>query len=232
MKFRRKRLRAERSRWLTVARMMKEQVGALKMFTDEVISAGFKHVLLLGMGGSSLAPEVMQFTFGIGRGHPNFAVLDTTDPATVRSYLREMPPDDTLYIVSSKSGTTTETLSFYKYFYGQTYAIRGEKAGRSFVAITDPGTPLEKLAKQRGFRRIFTNPPDIGGRYSALSYFGLVPAALMGIDIARLLDNAQQMMRACESNASAKENPGLWLGTALGELYRQGHDKVTFVPSP
>lgn len=218
--------------WLTVVKTMKEQVGSLKDFTDQVIRAGFKHVLLLGMGGSSLAPEVMEYTFGIARGHPNFGVLDTTDPATVREHLREMHPDDTLYLVSSKSGTTLETLCLYKYFYGHVHNAVGENAGASFVAITDPGTPLEKLARERGFRRIFLNPPDIGGRYSALSYFGLVPAALMGIDLESLLSSAEEMMRACEPSAPPAENPGLRLGTALAEQYGKGRDKITFVLSP
>jgi transaldolase / glucose-6-phosphate isomerase len=218
--------------WLAAVKTMKEQAGALKDFADEIDGAGFKHVLLLGMGGSSLAPEVMQYTFGIGRGQPNFGVLDTTDPATIREYLREMHPTDTLYLVSSKSGTTLETLSFYKYFYGHVHNAMGDKAGESFVAITDPGTSLERVAKERGFRRMFLNPPDIGGRYSALSYFGLVPAALMGIDLPRLLDEADEMMRACAPAVPANENPGVWLGTILAELYDKGRDKITFVLSP
>ncbi len=218
--------------WLRVAETMAEQVETLKSFTERVIADGFKHVLLLGMGGSSLAPEVMQYTFGIARGHPNFAVLDTTDPATVRAYLREMNPADTLYLVSSKSGTTTETLSYFKYFYGHVHALRGDKAGQSFVAITDAGTPLERLARERHFRNTFVNPSDIGGRYSALSYFGLVPAALMGVDVAQLLDRASRMMHAIDSCVPTTENPGVWLGTILGALYAQGRDKVTFVLSP
>ncbi len=222
----------QRLGWLTVINPMRAQIGALQEFADEVMGAGFKHVLLLGMGGSSLAPEVMEYTYGIAPGHPNFAVLDTTDPTTIREYMREMNPDDTLYVVSSKSGTTLETLSFFKFYYGHVLQSKGDEAGKSFVAITDPGTPLEKLAKERGFRRTFLNPADIGGRYSALSYFGLVPAALMGLDLGKLLDRADEMMRACEANVPALENPGLWLGTVLGELYAKGRDKVTFVLSP
>ncbi len=218
--------------WLAAVETMKEQAGDLKDLADEIIGAGFKHVLLLGMGGSSLAPEVMQYTFGIGRGQPNFAMLDTTDPATIREYLREMRPTDTRYIVSSKSGTTLETFSFYKYYYGHVYKELGDKAGASFIAITDPGSPLEKLATERRFRRTFLNPPDVGGRYSALSYFGLVPAALMGIDLPRLLDDAEEMMGACGPNTPAEQNPGLWLGTVLAELHDKGRDKVTFVVSP
>jgi transaldolase / glucose-6-phosphate isomerase len=218
--------------WLTVATAMKQQIRALQDFTDEVIADGFKHVLLLGMGGSSLAPEVMQYTFGIAPGHPNLAVLDTSDPATIHEYLRELNPHDTLYLVSSKSGATLETLSFYRYYYEHVCEAKGDKAGASFVAITDPGTPLEKLAKERGFRRIFANPADIGGRYSALSYFGLVPAALMGVDLGKLLDRAAGMMRACEVGVPAEHNPGLGLGMTLGELYSQGRDKITFVLSP
>lgn len=220
----------ERLGWLSIAREMQARTDELKAFANEVANLGFKHVLLLGMGGSSLAPEVMYITFGLERGHPNFGVLDTTDPATVRAFLREMHPTETLYIVSSKSGTTLETDSFYDYFYGQLHALRGDRAGRNFVAITDSGTPLEKLATERGFRRIFLNPPDIGGRYSALSYFGLVPAALIGVDLKLLLDRAIQMMDACAGD-SAATNPGLWLGAILGEMCRQGRDKVTFFTS-
>ncbi len=204
--------------WLTVATQMRSQIDSLREFADEVRGAGYKHVLLLGMGGSSLAPEVMQYTFGIAPGHPNFGVLDTTDPATVRAFLQEMNPHDTLYIVSSKSGTTLETYSFYKYYYGHVYGLKGEQAGENFVAITDPGTPLEKLGRERRFRRVFLNPPDIGGRYSALSYFGLVPAALMGVDLGKLLDRAAEMMRACQAGVPAEQNPGLWLGNILGQL--------------
>ncbi|MGE5141230.1 MAG: bifunctional transaldolase/phosoglucose isomerase, partial [Rudaea sp.] len=222
----------DRLGWLTVGQEMRGQLEGLKRFADEVSGAGFKHVLLLGMGGSSLAPEVMQYVFGIDRGHPNFAVLDSTDPETVREYLREMNPADTLYLVSSKSGTTLETLSFYRYYYGHVYGVRQDRAGRSFAAVTDAGTSLDMLAQERGFRRIFTNPPDIGGRYSALSYFGLVPAALMGVDLARLLDSADEMMRLCSTGTTGQDNPGLWLGSALAELASQGRDKVTFILSP
>lgn len=218
--------------WLDSVSRMKQQVGDLEDFADEIVGAGFKHVLLLGMGGSSLAPEVLQYTFGIGRGQPNFGVLDTTDPTTIREYLREMRPTDTLYLVSSKSGTTQETLSFYRYFYGHVHNAKGDDAGASFVAITDPGTPLERIATERRFRRVFVNPPDIGGRYSALSYFGLVPAALMGIDVSRLLEDAENMVRACDPSNAPEKNPGLWLGTVLAELYERGRDKVTFILSP
>ena len=218
--------------WLTAVKMMKGQADALKDFADEIVGAGFRHVLLLGMGGSSLSPEVMRYTFGIGRGQPNFGVLDTTDPATIREYLREMRPTDTLFLVSSKSGATIETLSFYKYFYGHVYNAKGDAAGANFVAITDPGTSLERVAKERRFRRIFLNPTEIGGRYSALSYFGLVPAALMGIDVPRLLEHAEQMMQACASPVQTVDNPGVWLGTVLAELYEKGKDKITFILSP
>lgn len=218
--------------WLGAVKYMRDQVGPLQAFAQEIVGAGFKHVLLLGMGGSSLAAEVMHYSFGIGRGQPNFQVLDTTDPATVRESLREMRPSDTLYLVSSKSGTTLETLSLYKYFYGHVHNELGDKAGQSFVAITDPGTSLERVAVERGFRHIFLNPEDIGGRFSALSYFGLVPGALMGIDISKLLDQAEQMMQACGPESPDEENPGLWLGTALADSARAGRNKVTFVLSP
>lgn len=218
--------------WLTCVNTMMDKAGELEDFADEVVGAGFKHVLLLGMGGSSLAPEVMQYSFGIERGQPNFGVLDSTDPETIREYRREMRPTDTLYLVASKSGTTLETVSFFKHFYGHVHDAKGEEAGASFVAITDPGTPLERTAKERKFRRTFLNPPDISGRYSALSYFGLLPAALMGIDVSRLLEDAQRMIKACDPSAPVEQNPGLWLGTTLASLYERGRDKVTFILSP
>jgi transaldolase / glucose-6-phosphate isomerase len=218
--------------WLDAVRVMKEQTGPLKQFAKEIVDAGFQHVLLIGMGGSSLAAEVMQYTFGIGAGHPNFSVLDTTDPATIRESLREMRPVDTLYLISSKSGTTLETLSLYKYFYGHVHNALGDKAGQSFVAITDSGTSLDRVAKERGFRKVFLNPPEIGGRYSALSYFGLVPAALMGTEVSRLLDEAEEMVRSCASEVPADENPGVSLGTELAKSYESGRDKITFLLSP
>jgi transaldolase/glucose-6-phosphate isomerase len=212
--------------WLTVGKPMARQAAALAAFANEV-RGEFDRVVLCGMGGSSLAPEVLWRTFGKRNGYPSLVVLDTTDPRAIARIEGEGDLRRTLFLVSSKSGTTQETLSYFRYFWERT---RGR--GAQFVAITDPGTPLERLAKEQGFRRVFGNPADIGGRYSALSYFGLVPAALIGVDVAALLHRAHRMAEACASCVPAVENPGAWLGAVLGEAVRAGRDKVTFVLSP
>ncbi len=185
------------------------------------------HVVLLGMGGSSLAPEVMFRTFGAAQGRPTLLMLDSTDPANIKRVEDAIDLDRTIFIVSSKSGGTIETWSFYKYFYEKT----GGKGDR-FIAITDAGSKLEAEAKEKGFRDLFLNPDDIGGRYSALSYFGLVPAALIGVDIKRLWENAQRMMAACGTNITATDHPGMWLGAIMGTLAADAHDKVTIHTSP
>jgi transaldolase/glucose-6-phosphate isomerase len=210
--------------WLTVAAEMQNQIAALVAFGDEIKRAGFKSVVLCGMGGSSLCVEVMRDTFGSARGFPKLFVLDTTDPASIRALERKIKPAQTLFIIASKSGGTLETLSHYKYFAAHTPA-------QNFVAITDAGSGLRKLAREKNFRRVFENPADIGGRYSALSYFGLAPAAAMGVDIAKLLSRANEMAKACAANVNAEMNPGLWLGVALATLAKAGRDKVTFVTS-
>ena len=217
--------------WLDVAETMRAKVGELTAFADEVRHTGFRRAVLCGMGGSSLAPEVLRATFGVARGYLDLAVLDSTDPAAVRTALASSDPGHTLYIISSKSGGTTEPNVFFQVFWEQVRAARGEHAGENFVAITDPGTAMERRAREHGFRRIFLNPPEIGGRYSALSYFGLVPAALLGIDVARLLDRATRMMRACGPAVSATQNPGLYLGAVMAALARAKRDKLTFVVS-
>jgi glucose-6-phosphate isomerase len=186
-------------------------------------------VVHMGMGGSSLAPLVFERTFDPGDHGLPLTVLDTTDPATILRIEDEVPVANTLFIVASKSGTTAEPLAFGDYFYAQVRAEKGDRAGENFVAITDPGSPLVDLAQERAFRRTFLNFPDIGGRYSALSYFGLVPAALLGVDVAELLDRALRMVHACASCVKLGHNPGVALGAALGELGRQGRDKVTFL---
>jgi transaldolase / glucose-6-phosphate isomerase len=206
-------------------------VGTIKGLVDAVRSEGYTHALLLGMGGSSLAPEVLRKTFGVADGYLDLAVLDSTDAGAVKNYDRQFDPEKTLYIVSTKSGGTVETLSFFKYFYNRAVeAVGANKAGEHFIAITDPGSSLEKLAQQYNFRATFLNDPDIGGRYSAQSYFGLVPAALLGVDVPRLLQRIITMANGCK--LSGRDNPGAWLGVILGELMKAGRDKVTFITSP
>jgi transaldolase/glucose-6-phosphate isomerase len=215
--------------WLDVADLMLTQVDELKSFADEIRKAGFTRAVLCGMGGSSLAPEVLRRTFGVAKGAVDVQVLDSTDPAAVATLERWSEPAKTLYIVSSKSGGTTEPNVFFQYFYDRVRAVHGDQAGQNFIAITDPGTAMEKRAREHGFRHIFLNRPEIGGRYSALSHFGLVPAALMGIDVAKLLGRAKRMMLACGPTVPAFQNPGLYLGAVIGTLAKNGRDKLTFV---
>lgn len=215
---------ANRLGWLGVAEQMRERVPELEDFAKGVASEGFTRAVLLGMGGSSLAPQVLRGTFGVKRGSLDLVVLDSTHPSSVAGVERSVDLDRTLFIVASKSGGTVETLSHFSYFFERT-GRRGER----FIAITDPGTPLEALARDKGFRRVFLNPPDIGGRYSALSLFGLVPGALIGADLGALLDAAEEMACACQACVPCDENPGAWLGAVIGEATRAGLDKLTLV---
>jgi transaldolase/glucose-6-phosphate isomerase len=215
--------------WLHVAEKMEETVQALDDFLAEVQKAGFRHVVHMGMGGSSLAPLVFQRTFAPSDGGLPMTVLDTTDPATILGIERSLPLAETLFIVASKSGTTAEPLAFGDYFYAQLETLKGDRAGENMVSITDPGTPLADLSKERNFRHVFLNFADIGGRYSALSYFGLVPAALMGVDVKELLLRALRMEHACACCVPVEENPGVSLGAVMGELALHGRDKVTFL---
>jgi len=217
--------------WLTLPEVMRKHTEELEQFVEEVRGDGISHVVLLGMGGSSLAPDVFQSTFGNSRGYPELKVLDSTHPAAVRAVERSVDLSHTLFVVSSKSGTTIEPLSFMRYFWTQLAKIKKE-VGRHFVAISDPGTPLGKLGRERGFQHVFEAVPDVGGRYSALTHFGLVPAALIGVDVKRLLDFTSRMAAACAPGAAEKDNPGLALGAALGELALAGRNKVTFITSP
>lgn len=218
--------------WLHVAEKMAACPDELKTFTEEVFSAGFEHVVHMGMGGSSLAPLVFERTFSPGRPGLPLTVLDTTDPATIKAIESRIPLKKTLFIVASKSGTTAEPLAFGEYFYARVKEERGVDAGDNFIVITDPGTPLVKLARDRKYRKTFLNFSDIGGRYSALSYFGMVPVALMGLDVEEVLIRALRMLHACAPHAPLKENPGVSLGAALGELARLGRSKVTFFVPP
>jgi transaldolase/glucose-6-phosphate isomerase len=208
--------------WLDVASKMRAHLTDLQSFADEIKRAGFKTIVLCGMGGSSLCVETLRDVIGIAKNFPQLFILDTTDPATVRALAQKINPKQTLFIIASKSGGTIETLSHYNYFAPLAPAS-------NFIAITDAGSGLEQLAREKNFRRIFLNPSDIGGRYSALSFFGLVPAALMGINLAKLLDRAEEMMSACAANVPAEENPGEWLGVTLATLAQHGRDKITFI---
>lgn len=218
--------------WLTSPESFGAESARIEQFVRGLRQAGFRHAILLGMGGSSMCPEVCRTTFGVARGYLDLLVLDTTDPATIRAREQAVDLRRTLFIVSSKSGTTTETASLYKYFYDRVRAEKGDAAGENFIAITDAGTPLAQQAAGRRFRDCFLNPADIGGRFSALSFFGLVPAALVGVDIRAFLGRAQAMLRACGPEVSAAQNPGLVLGALLASLYAQGRDKFTFVLDP
>ncbi len=221
---------ANRLGWLTITEPMREAAGDLRAFADECRADGLTDAVLLGMGGSSLAPEVIRRSFGDTEGGLTLHVLDSTDPGAVRSVERAIDVERTLFVVSSKSGGTIEPMSFFKHFHALAAERLGDDAGSRFVAITDPGTSLVDLARDNGFRRVFQNDPDIGGRYSALSYFGLVPAALMGVDVAALLDSSQVAEEAC-ANYDQSHNQGLWLGIAMGALALDGRDKLTFVVS-
>jgi transaldolase/glucose-6-phosphate isomerase len=222
---------AVRLGWIDVVDEMERAVPALTAFADEIRRAGFTRAVLCGMGGSSLAPEVLRRTFGVAKGHVDVAVLDSTDPAAVRRLEVWSHPATTLYVIASKSGGTTEPNVFFRYFWERVRASRGERAGENFVAITDPGTAMERRARDHGFRHVFLNRPEIGGRYSALSYFGMVPAALMGIDVATLLERARRMMVASGPTVAATQNPSIHLGAVLGALARRKRDKLTFVVS-
>ena len=219
--------------WLTISGAMGKQVPSLRAFANHVKAEGYRNVLLMGMGGSSLGPEVLRRAFGSADGHPDLTVLDSTLPEVVRGVESTIDPARTLFLVSSKSGSTIEPLSFYKHFRDLLDRKLGrDEAGRAFAAITDPGTPLEAMARQHGFRRVFANPLDIGGRYSVLSYFGLVPAALLGVDLDLLLARADSMAKRCGPSVPIGDNPGALLGVVMGAMAAAGRDKLTLVASP
>jgi len=217
--------------WLNIQAEMKHELPRLEQWASQLKAAGFSRALLLGMGGSSLAPKMFSQIFGAKEGFLPLSVLDSTHPESILAAEKEAPLGETLFIVSTKSGKTLETLTFFYYFYQKLSAEIGKKAGEHFIAITDPGSYLQKLGEKYQFAHIFLNNPEIGGRYSALSYFGLVPAAILGLDLERLLDGAQaaaQVSQEWELN----KNPAFLIGTFLGELARQGRDKATFLFAP
>ncbi|AFM24808.1 bifunctional transaldolase/phosoglucose isomerase [Desulfomonile tiedjei] len=218
--------------WLHVADKMISAAPHLQRFATEVKKSGFRHVVHMGMGGSSLAPLIFARSFPLAPNGLPLSVLDTTDPGTILQIERSVPLAETLFIVASKSGTTTEVSAFGDYFYERLKSIKGSAAGDNFVAITDPRTPLVELARKRNFLQIFLNFSDIGGRYSALSYFGLVPAALMGVDVPELLERALIMMYSCNATSHISEESGVALGAAIGELANLGRNKLTLLTPP
>ncbi|HKV27343.1 MAG TPA: bifunctional transaldolase/phosoglucose isomerase [Candidatus Acidoferrales bacterium] len=227
---------SDEAKWLGWLGVTEDQIVHADQLTDvakEVKAEAFTHALLLGMGGSSLCPEVLSKTFGNAPGFPELHVLDSTDPAQIKAIESQIEVKKTLFIVSSKSGSTLEPNIFKQYFFERARLASGaERAGKQFIAITDPGSKLQAVAENDKFRHIFYGVPSIGGRYSALSDFGLVPAAAMGIDIKKFLDRTEEMVQACASSVPANENPGAVLGAILGVLAKNGRDKVTLITSP
>ena len=224
---------ANRLGWLDVSSEMRASASTLRRFADQVRDDGFERVVLLGMGGSSLGPEALARTFGSADGFPELSVLDSVLPSEVRAASSAIDPARTLFLVSSKSGTTVETCALYSHFRRDVEALEGaENAGRHFVAITDSGTPLAGLAVRDGFRRLFLNPPDIGGRYAVQSLVGLVPGALMGLDLESALDQADAMADRCSATHAAYDNPGARLGAAIAAQALRGQDKLTLQASP
>jgi len=219
----------DRLGWLALPEKMRDNLEEISSFAEQIKDEGISHVVLLGMGGSSLAPDVFQKTFGNAPGYPGLIVLDSTHPSAVLSVEDKLDLDRTLFIVSSKSGTTLETLSLFRYFWSKV-SLDTDNPGRHFIAITDLGSPLMKLARERGFRRVFEANPDVGGRYSALTYFGMVPAALIGMDIHTLLDRAWTASENCAFCVSEEKAGGIILGASLGEISRD-RDKLTFIAS-
>ncbi len=224
------RVAANRLGWLDLPARLAAQTAGLRRFAAEVADEEFTHVVLLGMGGSSLAPEVMRLVFGVRSPGLDLVVLDDTSPAAVRTVAETHDPRRTLFVVSSKSGNTIEVACFERFFFDWVRREQGDRAGRSFVAITDPGTPLDTLASQRHYRHTFRNPPDVGGRYSALSLFGLVPAALIGADLDALLGSAAAELEAARRDPLGGD--GVAFGAELGAAALAGRDKLTLVFGP
>jgi len=226
----------DEDKWLGWLHVAEDQTAHLQRLADaaaDAIRTGFHHAVLLGMGGSSLCPEVLKITFGKQLGYPELRVLDSTDPAQIKTLEDQIDLEKTLFIVASKSGSTMEPNIFKQYFFNLVQQAAGkENAGSQFIAITDPGSKMQQVAEADKFRHIFFGVPSIGGRYSALSNFGLVPGAIMGLDLRRLLDRTEEMIHACAATVPAEENPGVILGAILGTLANHGRNKVTLVTSP
>jgi transaldolase/glucose-6-phosphate isomerase len=227
---------ADENHWLGWLAITDDQIAHSANLTSlaaEVKQAGFKHALLLGMGGSSLCPEVLRITFGKIEGFPELHVLDSTDPAQIKAIEAKIDLKSTLFIVSSKSGGTLEPNIYKQYFFARVKETVGEKeAGNRFIAVTDPGSKMQHVAESDNFRHIFSGVPSIGGRYSALSNFGMVPAAVMGLDILKFLNRTEEMVHACAATVPATENPGVVLGAVLGTAANNGRDKLTIIASP
>jgi glucose-6-phosphate isomerase/transaldolase/glucose-6-phosphate isomerase len=223
---------ANRLGWLTVQDQMRQQLGQLQRCVVAAKGLNIKDVVLLGMGGSSLGPEVFRTVFGSQKGAPRLWVLDSTIPGWVRQVTKAIAPARTLFLVASKSGGTIEVMSLFAHFWNVVAKAKGNHGGKQFIAITDPDTGLEKMARDYGFGQIFSNPDDIGGRYSVLSLFGLVPAALLGLDVTRLLERATGMAERCRTQENLEANPGAYLGATMGSLAQSGQNKVTVVASP
>lgn len=214
--------------WLTAPGEMLAVADDLKSFAESLSASGFQYVMVCGMGGSSLCPEVLRQTFGRQTGFPELLVLDSTDPDTINAFNDQIDLEKTLFVIASKSGTTTEPIAFHRYWYNEVARV-SDLPGSAFVTITDPGSQMADTAAAEGFKRIFLNQPDIGGRYSALSYFGMAPAALMGVDTARLLRQAQSVAEACGAGVEASKNPAALLGAVMAECAIAGRDKLTIV---
>jgi transaldolase / glucose-6-phosphate isomerase len=227
---------SDEGQWLGWLDIVEKQLGQLDVFkkvATDVKKAKFKHALLLGMGGSSLCPEVLRMTFGKIKGFPQLHVLDSTDPAQIKAIEAQVDLKSTICIVSSKSGSTLEPNIYKQYFFERIREKVGEKeAGNRFIAITDPGSKMQQVAEADKFRHIFFGVPSIGGRYSALSNFGMIPGAIMGLEVTKFLKNTQEMAKACGAAVAADKNPGVLLGVILGTAAREGLDKVTFISSP
>lgn len=217
--------------WLSLPQDMLQHLDSLHLLATEAKTDGVTDVVLLGMGGSSLGPEVLRASFGSTKGFPRLWVLDSTVPGWVRLVTKAIRPARTIILVASKSGGTIEVMSLFAHFWKLVARTKGSRGGQQFIAITDPETGLERVARDHGFRHVFSNPADIGGRYSVLSLFGLVPAALLGLDVARLLERAANMASRCRVSARIEDNAGAYLGAAMGALAKAGRDKVTILAS-